>query len=165
MSKEKLEEAKQLLDLDYQSAVKSLLNKYGKSTKDYYSEKMYVDFLKENRKTLIKTKEISRTDEGLYIHHIDEDKYIQLSTPKIIKSFGYPFTVQKADRLVYCNLIEHSILHTLISREADGLQGRGGYWAFIRPTIIEWFIAGKKPTPKWMINCYNTAYLTKDEAI
>ncbi len=50
----------------------------------------------------------------MYVHHIDEDKAIMLSTVEIIKKFNYPFEWQKAERLVYCDLLEHLLLHIKI---------------------------------------------------
>ena len=80
--------------MNYKSAISFLWNKYGKVQYDY--------FCNENKK-------IQRSCEGLFLHHIDEDKYINLSQREVAKI--YPYEAQKADRLVYCNYLEHLILH------------------------------------------------------
>ncbi len=51
----------------------------------------------------------SRTPEGLLCHHIDEDKASVLSNPRFAKD--YPFSYQKRERLVYCDYVEHLLLH------------------------------------------------------
>lgn len=57
----------------------------------------------------------SRTSEGLLCHHIDEDKVSVLSDPHFAKD--YPFSYQKKDRLVYCDYIEHLLLHYKLKGE------------------------------------------------
>ncbi|WP_241568608.1 hypothetical protein [Spiroplasma endosymbiont of Megaselia nigra] len=95
-------EIEQLLSQSYAECVNYLLKKYGPVVKDYFSD---FDCTK-------KTNGITQGNEGLYIHHIDEDKAIMLSTPTYAKK--NPFDYQKADHLVYCNLLEHLVLHIKI---------------------------------------------------
>lgn len=57
----------------------------------------------------------SRTHEGLLCHHIDEDKGAVLSNPHFAKD--YPFSYQKKERLVYCDYIEHLLLHYKLKGE------------------------------------------------
>ena len=90
--------AKELL-MDYEKLTVYLKGKYGSAKYDY--------FCNESCKT--KNKKVTRTNEGLQCHHIDEDKYGNLSSPILAKH--HPFDCQKKDRLVYCNLIEHCLLH------------------------------------------------------
>lgn len=159
-----LNEIDKLLSMSYKDAVQFLLRKYGSATTSYFPKKSYDKFLAGVNKTLTKSSKVTRTKEGLYCHHIAEINYIMLSNSDFIKFFNYPFELQEKDMLVYCNLVEHSILHTLISREAIGAQGQGGYWNFIRPMIIDWYIDENIPNPEWMKRCYKTAYLNKREA-
>ena len=51
----------------------------------------------------------SRADEGLVIHHIDEDKAEFLSDPRW--AYNQPVAFQRKERLIYCDLIEHYLLH------------------------------------------------------
>lgn len=96
---------KSLLQMSYSQIVEILLTKYGKAQHDY--------FVNEECKT--KNHKVSRTKEGLFCHHIDEDKAILLS--KYEYAINNPFAYQKADRLVYCNLLEHLLLHIKIVEE------------------------------------------------
>lgn len=100
-------------NMSYDEYVQVLLKKYGPATSDYFV----------NGRILA-----SRTKEGLECHHIDEDKIAGLSNRSAEKQ--YP-EYQKADRLVYCNRIEHLILHAKIAKlnnENDDLFGyfKGG---------------------------------------
>ena len=84
--------------------MESLLKRYGSVPNDYYI----------NEACLTKSGN-TRTYEGLVIHHIDEDKEAGLSSMwKYRNPFSMPEEYQKADRLVYCNLVEHLLLHMKI---------------------------------------------------
>ena len=115
-----------LLDNSYEDIVQHLLNKSGAVPGDY--------FLTETCKS--KNTKISRMKEGLFVHHIDEDKAILLSTDKF--AIKNPYKYQKADRLVYCDILEHLILHIKIAEEPrnananeNELPGIGGAVNFI----------------------------------
>lgn len=92
--------------LSYSEYVKYLLNLYGPAKCDYFN----ANYVKNS-------KGISRTKEGLECHHIDEDKYLLLSDSKACIAQNVPFECQKADRLVYCDKIEHLWLHYKIVTE------------------------------------------------
>ena len=118
----------------YRSLVNHLLKKYGAASCDY--------FVNENCKTV--NPNISRSKEGLQCHHIDEDKAIMLSSPQY--AIKNPFKYQKADRLVYCNILEHLILHVLIVREPTKksanfgeLVGVGGAVNNLIPRINDYY--------------------------
>lgn len=128
------EEIKKELGMTYAELVKHLLAKYGSAKEDY--------FLDDDFKT--KNPRISRTSEGLYCHHIDEDKEIMLSVKNYAKEA--PFEYQLADRLVYCNILEHLLLHIKITEEppAKGFnflqrQGRGGAINIMIPQINDYY--------------------------
>ena len=134
---------KKMLGSSYADIVKYLLKKYGVAKHDYFKD------------TACTTKNplVSRTSEGLYCHHIDEDKAIMLSNDAY--AAATPFDYQKADRLVYCNLLEHLILHIKIAaepRNADAneneLPGIGGAVNFICKELNDIF-AGKEPADEW----------------
>ena len=66
-----------------------------------------------------------------------------------------PFEYQKANRLVYCNLLEHLILHTKIAEEPqnkdankDELQGIGGAVAFLCKELNDIY-SGKEYDDEW----------------
>lgn len=99
------------LAMSYDMYVKYLIQKYGPAEYDY--------FCTEQCKS--KNKKISRTKEGLFCHHIDENKEILLSTPEVARI--RPFAYQKADRLVYANYLEHLLLHIKIVE--DDVENKG----------------------------------------
>ena len=100
--------------MSYEQYIQHLLHKYGPATCDYFV----------NGKPAA-----SRAfSEGLECHHIDEDKIPNLSDDNAWKK--YP-QYQTADRLVYCNRIEHLILHAKIAKMNDNnynLRGLIGYF-------------------------------------
>src|SRR5699024_4040090 len=170
----KISDYYKLLEYSYDEVVRYLLNKYGPVSDDYFRENSYKRFLKGQIQNITKGK-FARGKEGLFTHHIDEYIIIKLSDSNFLKEHRIPFRYQKKERLVYCDLIEHAILHILIEKETDGkvtildngkelVHRPGGYAAFISPMIEEWFIEERVPTPEWIIKSYNRAYLTASEA-
>ncbi len=134
----------ELLKKSYSQIVDYLLNKYGRATGDYFV----------NETCRSKNKKISRTSEGLFCHHIDEDKAILLSNDQY--AVNNPFEYQKADRLVYCNFLEHLLLHIKIAEEPrnanankNELQGIGGAVNFI-VRQINGFYGGQIPTVEYL---------------
>lgn len=118
------------LGLSYDELCQYLTNKYGAAKYDF--------FVSDACRS--KNRKVTRTDEGLFCHHIDEDKAIMLSNPRW--AINNPFEYQKAERLVYCNALEHLILHIKIAAEPkkDGankyeLQGVGGAINFLIPEL------------------------------
>ena len=109
-----IEKVSKELFMSYSEYVEHLLEKYGCSAYDYF------------RTPTCKSKnpKISRVEEGLYCHHIDEDKAIMLSMPEVAKL--YPFEYQKADRLAYCNILEHLLLHIKIAEERKDVASEVG---------------------------------------
>ena len=100
MHKEELYEE---LKMSYYELQSYLLNKYGSAKYDYFA----------TSECRSKNKKISRTAEGLYCHHMDEDKGGNLASPDAARK--QPFEWQKKERLVYCNIIEHLLLHIKIA--------------------------------------------------
>ena len=89
--------------MSYKDLIVYLIKKYGKAEYDYYTD----------LSCTIKNRNVSRISEGLFCHHIDEDKGNNLGEPRWAQK--QPFEWQKKDRLVYCNLLEHLLLHIKIS--------------------------------------------------
>lgn len=96
---------------DYSTYCKYLLEKYGAVGGDYFTP------------TFSQNMAIKRADEGLYIHHIDEDKVANLSDYDVAKANSFDY--QRAERLVYADLFEHILLHILIGEQNKGF-GFGG---------------------------------------
>lgn len=75
-----------------------------------------------------------------------------------------PFSYQQKDRLVYCNLTEHLILHALIACETHGRFGYSGLIQFIQPFVTDWYISGIRAEKDWQKKCFKVAYMTSDQA-
>ncbi len=144
----------QLLKMKYQELVDFLIEKYGKVPGSY--------FLTDTYKSA--NPKIKRGKEGLFVHHIDEDKAVMLSTVDVIKSQNYPWEWQQGDRLVYCDLLEHLLLHIKIMEEPhpdkweNHKVGFGGAFAFMIPELndiysgIEYKQPWKQAVVKKVIN-------------
>ena len=78
-------------------------------------------------------------ERGLFVHHIDEYRISALSTSWAKKA--YP-ECQKPARLVFCNLLEHFLLHLIIVR--DFLKNSdisvGGIGQYIYPDLYQYFV-------------------------
>lgn len=144
-TKENYEYYKQISEMSYDTLVDLLLKKYGKAEYDYFSTE---ECKSKNRKVV-------RSSEGLICHHIDEDKAIMLSNDQIAQM--YSFEYQKADRLVYCNILEHMVLHLRIMDEKlkldenDALYGIGGIVNFVAKQLND-FYSGKIITQEYLNN-------------
>ncbi|MFS0938019.1 hypothetical protein [Enterococcus casseliflavus] len=134
-----------LLTLSYEEATQHLLNKHGAVSDDYFRESSYERFLKGEIKSITKGK-YSKTSDGLYCHHIDENKYSNMSKLPVIKRYKYPFESQKKERLTYCDLLEHLILHALIIKETKGTYGVSGYKGYLYPDAENWYVKNNEPT-------------------
>lgn len=140
------EEYRAQMALSYSALVEFLLKKYGPAKGSYFTND---SFATRNPK-------ISRTQEGLYCHHIDEDKAIKLSDSNYAKK--HPFAYQQADRLVYCNILEHLLLHVKIIEQSQNSKigekeflGIGGAICFLCPEIND-FYNGHTPLQQWKSN-------------
>ena len=136
------------MQMTYAELISYLKQKYGVAPFDYFRNPSFKS----------KNPKVSRGSEGLACHHIDEDKAIMISSPK--QAPKYPFEWQKADRLVYCNYMEHLILHIKIAEEPrhpdampHQLPGIGGAVNFIIPEMNDYF-NGYKFSKKWMLAAF-----------
>lgn len=153
----------ELLDLNYDELVVYLLGKYGSASEDFYLESSYNDFISGVVRSIVKG-DVSRLKEGLYCHHVDENRIQKLTDLMLIKLGEIPFECQKKDRLVYCDLIEHALLHTLIITESRAKYGRRSLVGYLLPNISEWYAMSIKPIYGDM-TCYECAYLNSEDAM
>ncbi|MCK8617731.1 hypothetical protein LNP00_05040 [Fructobacillus sp. M158] len=156
-----------LLNLNYTDAVQALLADHGVVSGNYFIEESYNKWIAGNIKSPQKNKTISRTGEGLELHHNAEDEYEDMGNPLAIQKQDIPFSLQTAEALCYVDKWEHTILHALIARETKGQHGLRGLNTYLIPTIKAWYIDEETPSssaPQWIQNCYKTAYLDKDAA-
>ena len=137
-----------MLKMSYQDIVSALLKKYGAAKHNYFKDTA----------CKIKNSLVTRTNEGLFCHHIDEDKAIMLCNDKF--AVNNPFEYQKADRLVYCNLLEHLLLHVKIAENPspdaneNELPGIGGAINFICKDLNDIY-SGKEFADEWRKNVAN----------
>lgn len=119
------EELKEVKNLTYLEYCDYLQNKYGMGNVAY----MYPSFNKNQK--------ASRSKEGLIAHHKMENRAIMLADPNHARN--WPYEWQLPENLVYCNILEHLLLHILICKypEVEGLEsvGIGGIINFIVPEL------------------------------
>ncbi|MCD8208027.1 MAG: hypothetical protein LUD72_08835 [Bacteroidales bacterium] len=104
-----------------------------------------------------KTQGITRTREGLFIHHIREDTAVMLSDPAHAKKA--PYSYQLPENLCYCDWLEHLYLHVLIcehpARSWDGKDKVGieGVMSFFVPELNDLY-SGCRPGKPWRQTCF-----------
>lgn len=146
---------KELLDefsMSYEDLIQYLLKKYGPAKYNY--------FYTEDCKT--KNRKASRTSEGLYCHHIREDIGDNLSQPSFAK--GTPFSWHKAENLVYCNALEHLILHIKITILRMDIRRNSSLLALSKPFMPGVYMVASTindlkmaagGNQSWQQKCYN----------
>ena len=143
------------LSMPYYELVEYLKGKYGEAKYDYFHT--------ESCKS--KNRKVTRTSEGLLCHHIEEVRGEMLSNPA--SAIKYPYEWQKKENLVYCNYIEHLILHIKIDIM---FASRGRISAFavrgipmICGEINEMYTA--EPKAQWKKNCFEAIKENKEDYI
>lgn len=138
-----LQEYNKVKDLSYNSYCEYLLTKYGPVPYEYGNKK--------NRPG----------KEGLFIHHMDEDKVSSLCSKE--NQDIYPH-FQESDRLVYANYLEHALLHIMIGEETVGSRNLGLHGAnlFIIPGLRSCFDNDRINNPKWPSIYYDLVKENKD---
>lgn len=154
---------KTLMDMSYAQLVTKFLNEYGHATNSYFEENSYVNFVNETSNVKPINNRVSRTSEGLYCHHIQENKYRNMSQIDVCRETKVPFEAQQAKNLVYCNLIEHAILHAKIAQETNFEFGIFGYIFFLRNQIVNWYIIQDNNIRIHEQSCYNVARLSLED--
>lgn len=155
------------MSMTYEELVDYLWEKYGHAEYDYFC----------TPECRSKSKKISRTNEGLFCHHIDEDKGACLSNPDFAKRQLWEY--QKAERLVYCNYIEHLLLHIQITKMIMDEEDKYGLFqndlsyliGLIQPGV--WWICedinelynSKGSETKWRDNCFKQISDNQEEYI
>lgn len=141
-------------DFCYSEYCKYLRDKYGMPKKNYCSE------------SFVKSAGISRTSEGLFIHHTKENVAANLSNKETMASFPYEF--QKKEHLVYCDYLEHLLLHIMIAEERQDLDetddkqlGAGGIVNYIMPILNDVYSWRPASLP-WQANCFKAVRADKD---
>lgn len=141
-----LDEYAKIKDLKYLQYCDYLQGKYGIGLSDYMT------------KSWNKNKKCTRTKEGLIVHHKFEDHAIMLSNKEY--AMKNPFEWQLAENLIYCDYLEHLLLHILICENPSVKKnqfesvGVGGVINFIVPELND-FYSGWTTNQEWRKNCHN----------
>lgn len=104
-----------------------------------------------------KSKKCTRTNEGLFTHHIFEDHAIMLSSKDW--AMRKPYEWQLAENLVYCDYLEHLLLHILIceypAEDANLFEdvGVGGVVNFLVPQLNDLY-SGWQPQKDYIKVCF-----------
>ena len=132
---------------------------------DYLQQKYGIglcNYMSENWK---KSSKVTRTKEGLYVHHKYEDHAIMLGNPEYAKN--NPYEWQMKENLVYCDLLEHLFLHLLIceypaeNKNENEQVGIGGVVNFIVPELNDVY-SGWRSKQAWQQNCHNAIIKDKE---
>jgi len=140
-----LDEYKKVKNMTYNEYCDYLQAKYGIGLADYMT------------KSFNPNPKCKRTKEGLIAHHKAEDKMIMLSEKRIAQN--YPFEWQKKEEIVYCDYLEHLLLHVLICAYPSPDQipladvGIGGVINFIAPELNDVY-SGWKTKQEWRKKCH-----------
>lgn len=121
-----INEYQNVKDFSYEEYCKYLNKKYGAVPRKYGSSKN------------------KRPEDGLFIHHVREDEVASLSNRKIALANNPVY--QEPENLVYCNYLEHLLLHIIIGEDTAGTKNLGlnGPFIFIVPALKNYFEKGWK---------------------
>ena len=139
-----LEEYNKVKDFTYLKYCDYLQNKYGIGVCDYMT------------KAYNKKPKISRSKEGLFVHHKFEDHAILLSNKRF--AMANPFEWQLAENMVYCDYLEHLLLHVLIcenpAKDKNKLEavGIGGFFIIIS-TLNDFYSGWNTEKLVWLRTC------------
>lgn len=132
---------------------------------DYLQQKHGIGKYAYMTKSWNKNNKATRTKDGLLIHHKFEDHAIMLSSREY--AMKLPFEWQLAENLVYCDYLEHLLLHVLIckfpskARVQNNEVGVGGIVNFLVPLLNDIY-SGWEPKKEWQLNCWNLIKNDKD---
>ena len=132
---------------------------------DYLQEKYGIGLCNYMTKSWNKNPKISRSKDGLFVHHKYEDHAILLSNKNA--AMRNPFEWQLAENMVYCDYLEHLFLHILIcenpANDKNKFEAVGIGGVFIIVSTLNDFYSGWN-TEKllWMQTCLNKVCKDKD---
>lgn len=131
----------------------------------YLQEKYGIGLSHYMTKNWNRNKAVSRTKDGLIAHHRYEDHAIMLSTPEYAKR--NPYEWQLKENIVYCDYLEHLLLHILIcenpaqDKNLYESVGIGGVVNFIVPELNDVY-SGWVSNQPWRKACHDAIINDKD---
>ncbi|MCH5161913.1 MAG: hypothetical protein J1G38_00295 [Clostridiales bacterium] len=147
-----IEEYEKVKELTYLEYCDYLQQKYGIGLCDYMTQSWSAN------------PKCSRTKDGLFAHHKYEDHAIRLSDKEY--AMKNPFEWQLAENIVYCDYLEHLLLHILIcenpavDKNENEVVGIGGILQYLIPELNDLYsVAEAKKRLEEMRN-----KLSEDEA-
>ena len=149
----KMAEFEKVKEMTYMEYCDYLQEKYGIGRADYMT------------RAFNKNKKVTRTTEGLLAHHKAEDKMILLSTKEVAQICPYEW--QMKENIVYCDYLEHLLLHVLICKYPSPDKapiadvGIGGVVNFIVPELNDLY-SGWSTKQAWRSNCHRLVAEDKD---
>jgi hypothetical protein len=149
----KMKEFQEVKEKTYLEYCDYLQQKYGIGRADYMT------------RSFNKNQKVSRTSDGLIAHHKAEDKMIMLSTREFAKMC--PFEWQQKENIVYCDYLEHLLLHVLICKYPSPDKfpiadvGIGGVVNYLVPELNDLY-SGWITKQSWRANCHKKIIDDKD---
>ena len=141
MNMKEYQKVKALSYLDY---CKYLQEKYGIGLMDYMNERFY------------KHPNVSRSNEGLYVHHIME--YVNDKIYNHADAKRYPLEWQSQENIVYCDALEHLLLHVMMIRDypdkgtGNHYKGESDIMTYSVPCLNNYY-SGWYPEKPYQVNC------------
>ena len=131
-----MEELFHVNEMSYTQYCDYLQNKYGIGLADYMTQ------------SFNKSPAVSRGKEGLFAHHKMEDCVPNLSNPKVAKL--YPVEWQAKENIIYCDYLEHFLLHLKIRRSygVDHNYCNPAIENYMIPELNDYF-SGYVPPEDW----------------
>lgn len=149
----------------YDAYCEFLKKKYGEVPGDYFEVRPEIKKANPRRRKfsyneMRKNNKIARGNEGLFIHHILETEHDMLCSMDSCERREIPIYYHFSQNLVYCNLLEHYLLHILIEKDGYRRIGvSGGIFIWIGPELNDIY-SGFEPKPAWKKVVYS---LVKDQ--
>ena len=149
----KIAEFQKVKTMTYMEYCDYLQGKYGVGRADYMT------------RAFNKNHKVSRTSDGLIAHHKAEDKMILLSTKSVAEKCPYEW--QLKENIVYCDYLEHLLLHVLICKHPSPVKhpladvGVGGVINFIVPELNDLY-SGWVSKQEWRNNCHRIVIKDKE---
>lgn len=130
---------------------------------DYLQKKYGIGLADYMTKSFNPNPKCKRTKEGLSAHHKKEDTMPFLSNKTIAREC--PFEWQSKENIVYCDYLEHLLLHILIckypSDEKNKVVGFGGIVDYLVPELNDLY-SGWETKQAWRKNCHDKVKNDKD---
>ena len=156
-----LKEYEQIKDYGYEQYCDYLVNKHGAATGPYFTDTYWTKSKKP--KQPVANKNVTRTKEGLFLHHRQENHVASLSNPQVAAE--HDFELQSAENLVPCDYLEHLLLHILICENPEPFEGEyvgaNGTLTWILPALVGYY-EKRHISQEWQIPAFNRIENDKD---